>query len=145
MLTRYLFLACLVILAPCGVQADDPTKKPDQLVKELTAPRPNGIPRGNPRTPIEITSADELAKAFTDKDAVAAIQKDVDFAKQKLVSFAWAGSGMDRIRAVIVEVKGVKEVAFLFRAGRTKDLRGHVHLFVVDRSVKWRVGDDTGN
>src|SRR5262245_2630941 len=45
--------------------------------------------------PTKITSAQELAKAFPDKEAQVKIAKQVDFIKDYLLYFRWTGSGGD--------------------------------------------------
>jgi len=105
-------------------------------VKEIPVPAMK-IERATGRFdhPKEIKSAGELAKAFTQKEVIDSIQKKVDFAKQRLIYFAWSGSGQDSITAS--EAKGV--IVFTYTLGRTRDLRSHFKLFVVDKDATIRV------
>src|SRR5205823_4782495 len=48
-----------------------------------------------PTNPAVITSADDLAKSPVVKDAADELRKKIDFEKEKLVVFAWSGSGKD--------------------------------------------------
>jgi len=87
--------------------------------------------------PLEIRSADELAKAevFADEASRAALGKRVDFAKDKLVVFVWSGSGGDKL--VAAPGKDGQTAVFAFTAGRTDDLRHHAYVFAVPRG--WKV------
>jgi hypothetical protein len=63
----------------------------------------------------------------------------VDFAKEKVAVFAWAGSGQDKVAAG--EVKD-KTAVFTYTRGLTRDLRQHVKIFAVpkDAEVKVEIG-----
>jgi hypothetical protein len=89
--------------------------------------------------PLEIKSADELAKAevFADEASRTALGKRVDFAKDKLVVFVWSGSGGDKL--VAAPGKDGKSAVFTYTAGRTDDLRHHAHAFAVPRGWEVRV------
>ncbi len=90
---------------------------------------------GQVAKPTVITSADELAKAFPSKEVQEALSKQVDFTKQQLLFFSWAGSGQDKLTATSEN----GEVIFKYQRGRTKDLRRHVHLFVLPKDARWVV------
>ncbi|VTR96687.1 unnamed protein product [Gemmata massiliana] len=86
---------------------------------------------------IEIVSADALAKApvFRDDDGREAIGKQVDFSKEKLVVFAWKGSGTDEISHSPADKDG--KIGFTFRAGTGEDVReSRVRAFAVPKDSK---------
>jgi hypothetical protein len=89
---------------------------------------------------IEIKSADELAKAavFADDAGRDAIKKQVNFEKEKLVVFAWSGSGGDKIASALS--KDGKSATFSYTAGFTDDLRRHQHVFAVPKDARVEVG-----
>src|SRR5262249_25095486 len=96
-------------------------------------------PTGQADKPTEITSDEELAKAFPREEARAKIKKEVDFTRQKLVFFAWSGSGQDKLsfKAGNGEKPGI---TFTYEPGRTKDLRPHIHLYSVPRDATVKTG-----
>lgn len=86
--------------------------------------------------PLEITSAEELAQspAF-DATGRAAAKKAVNFAKEKLVVFAWSGSGRDQLTAEL-QTRGPKRVAvFRYRMGETDDLHRHTQAYAVPKDA----------
>src|SRR4029077_10617029 len=110
------------------------------LVKELLT---DGINVGNLSGAVDVpksaTSMDELNKLIEDEKTRNRLAKVVNFDKQKLLIFVWRGSGQD-----LLEVTGVKdgkepEITFTATRGRTKDLRAHLHLFVVPKEATWKV------
>jgi len=62
----------------------------------------------------------------------------VDFAQQKLLIFAWRGSGRDRLSYAVAE-SYPEQVFFTLRRGRTKDMRPHLHLYALRANVRWTV------
>lgn len=95
--------------------------------------------RSQYQRPLVITDAEGLADAFPDKGSQQALAKQVDFAKEKLLFFRWAGSGGDRLRPQVIDNKDGPLVVFRFSAGTTDDLRRHFHIFAVPRGIKWKV------
>ena len=79
----------------------------------------------------------------SEKDALLYFKKDylkkigIDFTKQKLVIFAWSGSGGDRITYGVLE-SYPEQIRFNFNRGRTKDLRRHYKAFIIRNNVSWR-------
>ena len=63
--------------------------------------------------------------------------KVVDLSEQKLLVFAWRGSGQDRLTFSVLE-SAPEQVVFEYRAGRTRDLRSHVHVYALRSNVAWR-------
>lgn len=85
--------------------------------------------------PIEIKTADGLAKYF-DKKQVAAITKQVDFKREVMLIFAWRGSGQDELQYTILKSMP-PQLVFRVIPGRTRDLRPHVHVYAVPTDVRW--------
>lgn len=108
----------------------------DIVVKELDLKGlRRDFPKGSAERPTVITTADELAKAFPEEAVRERLKKDVDFAKQQLLFFAWSGSGGDKLLARVADGK----VVFAYQRGLTRDLRGHMKLFVLPKGATWRV------
>jgi hypothetical protein len=129
---------CVVVVA--NAVADDPAKKDKEpaQVREIDLKGLKlGDASGTVQKPTVITSDEELKKAVPDDDAQKQIKKDVDFSKQKLLFFSWAGSGQDQLS--FKEDKGEKGLAvvFTYQPGRTKDLRAHFHLIVMPKDATW--------
>lgn len=138
--TRIFVLAAFAAALAMPAAAEEPAKKDDKdaVVKEIDLKGLKlGEPRGNVTKPTAITSEDELAKAIENKDAQAAIKKAVDFKKQYLLFFAWAGSGQDKLDYAVAKGKKGPEVTFKYTAGRTRDLRPHFHLFAIRKDAEW--------
>jgi hypothetical protein len=131
----------LLALAVCGLMplTASAQEKKDAVIKEIpSAGLKTAVVRdGDVTKPAAIKSADELAKAFPDEGSQAAIKKHVDFAGQQILFFHWAGSGGDTLSAGVTE--GKNEVVFRYARGLTKDLRQHVHLFVLPKDATWKV------
>jgi hypothetical protein len=91
---------------------------------------------GKATAPTVLATAAELNKALGD-DA-AAVQKLVNFETEKVVYFAWSGSGQDRVTPAAPTGKG-REVTFNYTQGRTRDFRPHHWLFAVPRDATVKV------
>jgi hypothetical protein len=61
------------------------------------------------------------------------MKKHVDFAKEKLVVFAWAGSGQDKLTPVL-PTDGKKAV-FTYKVGATDDFHRHGAIFAVPKDA----------
>jgi hypothetical protein len=122
-------------LLPLAGRADD-TKV---VLKEIDLKGAKLEPSEGRIKPAEITSGEELARTFADKETQDRIKKEVDFAKHKLVYFAWAGSGQDKLTARLTD-GDKKEVVFAYQPGRTRDLRRHFHLFLLSKDTPYRLG-----
>jgi hypothetical protein len=128
---------CLALLMPAVVVArdDDPEPrtravKPREIV---VAGLPTG--RGDVNTPISIPGEKRLAELVPNEDVRAAILKQVDFRKERLLLFRWFG-GEDRL----TPVEGKPgEAAFEFITGKAKDLAAHAKLFAVPARAKVKV------
>ncbi len=85
---------------------------------------------------IKITSAEELAKAIPGKEWQDRIGKQVDFAKEYLLFFAWGGSSGDQLAFRFEDGKGV---VFTYSQGVKDDLRPHYRMFAIRKDMNWRV------
>lgn len=132
---RSAILAAMFLAVPAFAADDKPVVK-EIATKDLKVTPMRG---GKATEPKEITSAEDLAKSPVLKDAADDVKKSVDFSKEKLVLFAWAGSGGDKLAP---ELKGEdKKVTaeFVLTRGLTRDLRQHVHIYVVPKDAEVKV------
>lgn len=131
-------VALLMMSLVLPLNADD--KEKPMAVREIDLKGLKLEPaRGGFANPVEITTVEALAKSFPDKEVREKLEKQVDFGKQRLLYFAWAGSGQDKVSATTVEEDGKKVVAITFKQGLTKDLRRHFRLFAVDKDVPFKI------
>lgn len=123
-----------LIMAICGLMTAISTAAEPAPVRQLSVSVKLEA-KGKPTTPTIVTSSEELEKAIVDEASRKEVAKLVDFKKEKLAIFAWAGSGQDKIT---FDTKEGKKVAFTYAPGRTRDLRQHVAIFVypADHSVE---------
>ena len=136
MFTR-LFLFVLLFASPFAVGAE-PRKPTDPPARSIAVDGANRqFPTTKASQPTVITNEKELAAAFPDKETQARLAKEVDFTKEKLLFFAWAGSGQDQLTAAAEKVGG--EIIFNHKMGRTRDLRSHYRLFAIEKDAKWKV------
>ena len=87
--------------------------------------------------PVVVKSLKNGAKYFG-KEALAKISKAVDFEKERVLVFAWKGSGQDRFQYVVKEFFP-EQIMFSCKRGRTKDLKSHLKVYVLRSDVKWAV------
>jgi hypothetical protein len=120
--------------------ADDEKKDKDKpTVKEIaTKDLKVTFPKmGKVTEPATIKTAEELKKNPVVGAASEAIAKQVDFEKQNLLVFAWAGSGQDKVTASIGADSDKKSIVYVeYLPGKTRDLRQHVRLFTVPKDLK---------
>lgn len=90
---------------------------------------------GKPTVPTVISNPEDLAKNEVVGMAADALKKQIDFAREKLLVFAWAGSGQDKLSVGIRMVDGKPTLAIQFVTGKTFDLREHLKLYVVPSDV----------
>jgi hypothetical protein len=133
---RGVFCAAAVLLAVPAFADDKPAVRALDL-KGVTVVQPKDF--GGPPKPVEIKTAEELAKsaAFADDASRDAVKKQMDFSKEKLVVFAWSGSGQDRIAGELD--KDGKAATFAYTAGFTDDLRRHALVFTVPKDAAVKV------
>jgi hypothetical protein len=85
--------------------------------------------------PTEIKSADELAKSpLFGEGGAEKVGKLVDFKTQKLVVFAWSGSGQDKVELTVSAM--TPSAVFRYIPGKTRDLRPHFHAYAVPKDVE---------
>jgi RNA polymerase sigma factor (sigma-70 family) len=101
------------------------------------------LPKNDFTKPTKITSAQELAKAFPERDVGIPVKEwrekiagQVDFTKQDLLFFAWSGSGGDRI---LTRGEKTKQVVFRRQPGVTTDLIAHFHLYAISKEATWSI------
>ncbi len=124
-----------LLFAILGIRADD---KKDITVKEVDLKAlKREFPKSGFGKPTEITSEDELKKAIPEEDVQAKLKKEIDFGKQKLLFFAWSGSGQDKLTYEV----GKEGVIFKHVPGLTLDLASHFHAFIVPKDTNWKIGD----
>jgi hypothetical protein len=113
----------------------------DRVVREIELDDKSKLPRSRTRVvkPTVIENPEELAKLITHETLRTQIGEQVDFASEHLLVFAWAGSGADKITTDVTRADDAARVVFLYTPGRTRDLRPHVHLFVIEQEAKWIV------
>ncbi len=128
--------ACFVALIPLALLAA-PTRD-ESVVRPIEIKLP-GEQKGKPTEPTTITSKKELEKAVTDETAQGVLAKAVDFDKEKIVLFTWAGSGQDKVNHMVSDAKPV-EITFTYAPGRTRDLRQHSKAFAVPKDAKVTIG-----
>jgi hypothetical protein len=133
MRTAVMTVACGLMVGVLGA-ADEK----DKLVREVelkdvkvTPPAKSVVTK--PKT---IKDAEELAKVIPDKGQAAKVAEKVDFAKEKLVLFAWNGSGRDKLTASDKKTDKGVVVTFAYEEGRTRDLQQHRKLFVVPKDAE---------
>jgi hypothetical protein len=95
--------------------------------------------KGKATEPAVVTSADDLAKNEVVGRAADEIKKQIDFGKEKLVVFAWGGSGQDKISGEVKTADKKATAVFTYTRGLTRDFRQHIHLFVVPKDAEVKV------
>ena len=132
--------ACAMLVAvfvgSLAVVADEKPAVKEIDTKDMKLAFPRG---GKQDTPTTITSAEDLAKNAVTKDAADDIKKKIDFAKEKLVVFAWGGSGGDKIAADLKTADKKSTAEFSLTRGLTRDFRMHIHLYVVPKDAEVKV------
>ena len=135
---RWTAFLCALVISPGSLTADGKKEPPAPAVRPLDV-KVEGPARGKLTEPTVIASADDLAQAIRDESTAAAIRKLVDFGAEKVLYFAWSGSGQDRV--ALPESDGGKgsEIIFTYTPGRTRDLRPHHKLFALPKDAKYKV------
>ena len=84
-----------------------------------------------------IRTVEEAGRYFSE-DARAELVRHVDFEKQILLVFTWRGSGQDKLEYAVAK-SFPEQITFTIKPGQTRDLRPHLHMFVLRSNVKWSV------
>jgi hypothetical protein len=115
--------------------------------KGKTPPKPRQIKmEGLPTSegvfgkPAKIASPKELEKTIADKGVRQKIAKQVDFKKEYLLLFRWAGSGGDRVSVTVDKGKKGDVARFEYKSGLTRDLRRHAILYAVPKGMDHNLG-----
>jgi hypothetical protein len=133
---RTLLLAALLGGLTGWAAEDDKKDEKDKRVRELELKdvKLDDI-QAKKGIPTKVTSREELAKAVPDKAAAEAIAKQVDFAKEYVVLWAWSGSGRDQLTWQIERGEKGSVAVFTLTPGKTRDLRHHRHVYAVQKDL----------
>ena len=129
-------ILAVLFVGSLAVAADEKPAIKEIATKDLFLPVPKN---GKATEPMTVTSAEDLAKNDVLRDMADAIKKKVDFTKEKLVVFAWRGSGQDKITPELKTADKKTTAVFSYTAGLTRDLRLHTHLYVVPKDAEVKV------
>jgi len=131
-----------IIFARFSLESSSKKKDVDlPVIKEITAikpPRTSRLPGFRRTKPTVIENQDALTETFGDTAAKTIIEQ-VDLDQQVLVFFQWAGSGQDKLSYAVENQGDEVKVVFKFRAGLTRDLRPHSHLYAIRIGVDWEI------
>ena len=122
-----LFQAMLSLLLISTSSASEP-------IVEIAEVKVTAFALDGARRPLLLQSSAE-AVAYFGVNNLAALKDKADFSKQKVLIFAWRGSGQDRIAYEVLE-SFPEQIRFSYQPGRTRDLRPHVKVFAVRSDVK---------
>ena len=128
---RKLIVAAFCMAIPLVLSAGEGGKLREIDTKDLKVE----FEKGRWNKPTTFASAEELDKAIPGADAV---KKKVDFTKEKLVLFAWGGSGGDKLEGKLSD--DGKIATFTYNGGLTRDFRRHVHLYVLPKDAAVEFG-----
>lgn len=121
-----------------GQTVDDKKAPREIAVQEFRFVHPG---RGQATTPVRIDKAEQLQAVLLDAEQRKALLEKVDLQKDYLLLFRWSGSGQDQIRVTAIQGKQGPEVAITYQRGLTRDLRQHVKLFAVPRTITYHPTD----
>ena len=130
---RYLIPALLLLLALPSVSFGDESI----VVRVEAVPSQAVFDDASRSEPIELSSA-EAAAAYFSGEQLTALNESVDWDTHSVLIFAWRGSGGDRMEAQ-VDADSPDEVRFVYTGGRTRDLRPHIYVYVLEQGVVWEV------
>jgi hypothetical protein len=125
-----MLVTAICLIVPFTLVAGEPGKLREIDTKDLKI----DFEKGRVGQPKVIATADEFDKALPGADA---IKKQVDFTKDKLILFAWGGSGGDKLSSKL-SLDG-KTVTFGYTPGLTRDFRRHVHLFAIPKNAEFKI------
>jgi hypothetical protein len=127
----------ILLLAQPMPEPVDPNAKP----REITLKATWEVPETARLAPIAIRSAAEVEKHIPSKEARAELAKAVRFDREYLVLFAWSGSGGDRLSVAVEKGKKGPEAVFTRKQGLTDDLRQHMKIFSLPKTMSHRLVD----
>ena len=133
-MTRLLAVAALFAVATL-TPADE--KKASPAITDIANVKGDKIEteKGKATEPTTVSSEKELEKAIPDEATRKRVAKLVDFKEQKLLVFAWQGSGQDKLTYVVAE-SYPEQLMFTYTVGKTFDLHSHVKLYVVRNNIR---------
>jgi hypothetical protein len=129
-------VVCAVVLFVGAVPAFAEKKPAKSAVRALAVKGVLVVPEGNVEPkPVEIKSDEDLARSslFMGAGSRDVIKLQVDFDKEKLVVFAWSGSGQDELTGA--PGKDDRTAVFTYKVGLTDDLRRHAFVFAVPKGA----------
>jgi RNA polymerase sigma factor (sigma-70 family) len=128
------------------VEGSEPVRELVVPVREIDLTGFKGEqPKGSVYKPTEIANAKDLEQAIPNEDWRAKIAKQVDFAKEKLVFFAWSGQADDRLAFTTFKSGGpVVVFRYLQVLGDKPDV-AHYRLYALAKEASWRVQDKGTN
>ncbi|HSG71731.1 MAG TPA: hypothetical protein VLA12_15015, partial [Planctomycetaceae bacterium] len=130
---KLLGLVCLTVFTS-QLAAQDDKLPPFKQIEEVTA-NPNVFDVSNQSKPLVLKSHAQVKKYFSAEN-LTKLLKEVDFDNQILLVFAWKGSGQDRLEVTVVE-SSPEQLVFVYKSGKTRDLRPHTYVYAVRSNVKW--------
>lgn len=86
-----------------------------------------------------LLASSEEAERHLSAENFKKLSDQVDFDTQRVVVFAWRGSGRDRISYSIAE-SWPEQISFDYERGMTRDLRSHTKIFALRSNVSCTVG-----
>ena len=122
---------------PVDAENAESSREGTSAPRELTglSAKETTFQTGRPLQGKVIRSQKEAAELLSNSSA-AELAKQVDFAKESVVLFAWKGSGQDRLKASNLR----HQTVFSLEPGRTKDLREHVRAYAFGKNTHWAIG-----
>ena len=131
-------LSWLFVLGCAALAAGQAESKLPPIVQlKQLRPQPSVFGASDRLKPLVISSEDEAGKHFAADDLVE-LRNHVDLDKQRLLVFAWRGSGQDRLEFAVQESMP-EQVVFTYTPGRTRDYRPHVLVYALRDDVKWTI------
>src|SRR5262249_7276783 len=134
---RFAITSIALVLASVPATADEKKGEPP-TVRALDV-KIEGMISVKFGDPTVIADAEQLAKVIKDEATVTTINKAVDFKTERILYFAWSGSGQDKVTFTTAEGKKGLEVTFAYTPGRTKDERWHKKLFAIPKDAAFKV------
>jgi hypothetical protein len=132
-------LTTLLVLLTLPVLAGGDKKDPDKSVVRTLDVKGLSLPKPTVNTKpklIEITSAEQLAKAVPNEEAQKKIMSQVDLAKEQLVFFAWNGAPDSKVTFRVEKSDQGTAITFGYDFGFSMRLQDHHVLFAVPRGAK---------
>ena len=130
-------IVALLFVGSLALAADDKPTVKEIPTKDLKVKFPEK--GGKATEPTIYTAAEDVAKSPVVGGAVEEIKKQVNFEKEKLVVFAWGGSGGDKLATDITVADKKTTAVFTLTRGLTRDFRQHIHLYVVPKDADVKI------